>query len=44
MKLVYMRPKVKDLCTKTRLAEFIKYNESMDQIQKSLEEYLDEKR
>lgn len=44
MKKVASKGLVKAQCTNTRLNDFIRYNESMDRIQKNLNAYLEEKR
>lgn len=44
MKDVHKKSLVKFNCTKKILADFVKWNMTMDKIQKSLEEYLESKR
>jgi dynein heavy chain, axonemal len=44
MKSVSTKFNVKNNCTTNRLNEFIKYNQGMERIQKSLDAYMDEKR
>ena len=44
MKAVFQKRRVKDHCTEKNFQMFTKHNNSMDEIQKKIEEYLDEKR
>ena len=44
MKKVYAKKLVKVHCTQQRLDEFTSHNRKMEEIQKKVEEYLDEKR
>jgi dynein heavy chain len=44
MKKVFVKKNVLKNCTLKQYHEFLRYNEQMDRIQKSLEVYLEEKR
>ena len=44
MKKVYGKPLVKEHCKQKNLDEFMSHNRKMEEIQKKVEEYLDEKR